>query len=410
MTGKNTFYSPWDYESVGKRHLPGDEYRSAFEIDRDRIIHSTAFRRLQSKTQVYVTGQSDQYRTRLTHSIEVAQIGRSLVNYLNRRSEHLSPDYQIDSALVEAACLSHDLGNPPIGHKGESRLNELMDPWGGFEGNAQSLRILTDIVRGDKRGISKGGMQPTRALLDGILKYKIVGKENTRNKAKFLYPEQRDVLAWVHEDLELDRLSQTGTQVRSIECAVMDLSDDIAYTTSDLFDGVKQSVLSPKQVREFWERTELAASPELKDDLDAVLKGEFPMSRFVAGLIGRWITSIDLNAVERPFKDVPRYGYTLSMQTAAKGELMALRALNYELIYNSDYVKTPETAGVKILEELFTYYRDVVLEKRSVLKELPLPRGVAEEQNISIKMRHVCDWVAGMTDNFAIRLHKRLKL
>mgnify|MGYP002639064824 CR=1 FL=1 len=408
MIIKNTFYTEWDCESVGERHLPDNEYRNAFEIDRDRIIHSTAFRRLQGKTQVYVTGQSDQYRTRLTHSIEVAQIGRSIANYLNRTAPLLSPDYQIDSALVEAACLAHDLGNPPIGHKGESRLNELMDPWGGFEGNAQSLRILTDIVRGDKRWVSNSGMQATRACLDGILKYKIVGKENTANGAKFLYPEQGEILSWVHGDSKLDQLAQTGTQVRSIECAIMDLSDDIAYTTSDLFDGVKQSLIMPAQVEAFWDEQYPEASPTLRAQVDDVLKDRFPMSRFIASLIGRWIYAISLEQVENPFLGVPRYQYRLGIGEEAYAELMALRALNYRLIYSSDYVRIPETAGVEILEALFLYYRDAVLGKRPVLEILPLPAGIQDQNDADQKMRIVCDWVAGMTDNHAIRLHAYL--
>lgn len=409
MFNKNKFYSEWDCATLGERHLPEDEYRSAFEIDRDRIIHSTAFRRLQSKTQVYVTGQSDQYRTRLTHSIEVAQIGRSMVNYLNRKSHYLSPEFHIDNALVEAACLAHDLGNPPIGHQGESRLNELMDSWGGFEGNAQSLRILTDIVRGDRRGIGKGGMQPTRALLDAVLKYKVVGKANTSNGAKFLYPDQEKVRSWVHEDTELDARTQKGDSVRSIECEMMDLSDDIAYTTSDLFDGVKQSVLSAQQVQAYWDTEYPEVSDLLRSELDEVLQGKFPMSRFVATLIGRWITSVSLKELPNPLKPVPRYQFGLAIGETAMQELQALRALNYALIYNSDYVKRPETAGVKILEELFIYYRDAVLGKRPVHEKLPLPRGIAEAEDESVKMRHVCDWLSGMTDNFAIRLQSQLK-
>ncbi|MCF7839892.1 MAG: dNTP triphosphohydrolase, partial [Candidatus Marinimicrobia bacterium] len=168
---QNGFYTAWDQETLGERSISKGEYRNAFEIDRDRVIHSTAFRRLQGKTQVYVTGQNDQYRTRLTHSIEVAQIGRSIVNYLNRSTSRMNETFFIDPALVEAICLSHDLGNPPIGHQGESRLNALMDPWEGFEGNAQSLRILTNIIRGESVGMRRGGLTPTRALVDGILKY-----------------------------------------------------------------------------------------------------------------------------------------------------------------------------------------------------------------------------------------------
>ncbi len=408
MTIKNTFYTDWDCESVGERHLPENEYRNAFEVDRDRIIHSTAFRRLQGKTQVYVTGQSDQYRTRLTHSIEVAQIGRSIANYLNRSTPFLTQVHQIDSALVEAACLAHDLGNPPIGHKGESRLNELMDPWGGFEGNAQSLRILTDIVRGDRRWFSNGGMQATRACLDGILKYKIVGKKNSAHGAKFLYPEQAKILSWVHADPKLDELAQNGTQIRSIECAIMDLADDIAYTTSDLFDGVKQSLISPRQVEAYWQDHYPAASPSLRAEVQDVLKDKYPMSRFIASLIGRWIYAISLELIEEPFLKVPRYQYRLRIGEEAYAELMALRALNYSLIYNSDYVRIPESAGVEILEELFLYYRDAVLAKRKVLEILPLPLGIHDQHDEDQKMRIVCDWVAGMTDNHAIRLHAYL--
>ncbi len=409
MTIENTFYTPWDCESVGARHLPENEYRNAFEIDRDRIIHSTAFRRLQGKTQVYVTGQSDQYRTRLTHSIEVAQIGRSVVNYLNRSSEFLTSAYQIDSALVEAACLAHDLGNPPIGHKGESRLNELMDPWGGFEGNAQSLRILTDIVRGDRRAYANSGMQATRACLDSILKYKIVGKENSARGAKFLYPEQQEILSWVHDNPELDTRSQAGEQIRPIECAIMDLSDDIAYTTSDLFDGVKQSLLTPVQVNAFWEDEYPDVSDVLKAEVDQVLKNQYPMSRFVAGLIGRWIYAISIISVSDPYVKVPRYKYQLTLEPEAQAELSALRALNYNLIYNSQYVKIPESAGVEILEDLFNYYRDMVMGIRPAMESLPLPAGILEQDDETHKMRMVCDWVAGMTDNHAIRLHSYLK-
>jgi dGTPase len=408
MLETNTFYTDWDKESLGERHLPENEYRNAFEIDRDRIIHSTAFRRLQSKTQVYVTGQSDQYRTRLTHSIEVAQIGRSIVNFLNRSSDQLNQEHYIDSALVEAACLAHDLGNPPIGHKGESRLNELMDPWGGFEGNAQSLRILTDIVRGDQRPFSNAGMQPTRGCLDAILKYKVVGKENTSQGAKFLYPDQKEILAWVHSDPQLDDLAQSGTQIRSLECAIMDLSDDIAYTTSDLFDGYKQRVLTSEQVHDFWEDTHPDVSPKMRADLDEVLKGHYPMSRFVAGLIGRWIYAIQLDEFPQPFIPVPRFGYSIKLNSDAQAELQALRKLNYRLIYDSDYVKIPESAGVQILEELFVYYRDVVLKTRDPIDALPLPAGVDRQTTVAGKMRRICDWVAGMTDNYALTLHAHL--
>ncbi|MBI1754685.1 dNTP triphosphohydrolase, partial [Candidatus Azambacteria bacterium] len=163
---KNTFYSDFDTECWGEtRH---SDYRTPFEVDRDRIIHSSAFRRLQAKTQVFLSGEYDFYRTRLTHSLEVAQIGRSICKFLVKQSPLLSDEFYIDSDLVEAVCLSHDLGHPPFGHSGEKILNALMATFGGFEGNAQTLRMITEIIfsgNGERKG-----MAPTRAFLDGVLK------------------------------------------------------------------------------------------------------------------------------------------------------------------------------------------------------------------------------------------------
>ena len=184
---ENTFYNDFDMQCLTKDR-PSD-YRSPFEIDRDRIIHTSAFRRLQAKTQVFLSGEYDFYRTRLTHSLEVAQIGRSICKFLQHKSPLLSDEFTIDSNLVEAICLSHDLGHPPFGHSGERTLNELMKPFGGFEGNAQTLRLIAETIYSS--GGERRGMNPTRAFLDGILKYKTPygALENPENH--FVYDEQR---------------------------------------------------------------------------------------------------------------------------------------------------------------------------------------------------------------------------
>ena len=140
----NDFYKDYDLERFNES-TRDEDYRTEFQIDRDRIIHSSEFRRLQGKTQVFLPGEYDFYRTRLTHSIEVAQIGRSICNYLKKTDHRLNENFFIDADLVEAACLTHDLGHPPFGHAGERTLNKLMQPYGGFEGNAQTLRLLTKI-------------------------------------------------------------------------------------------------------------------------------------------------------------------------------------------------------------------------------------------------------------------------
>src|SRR5246127_4115013 len=134
---RNGFYNSSDLESLHPREP--DDFRSPFEVDRDRIIYSSAFRRLQAKTQVFVSCEFDFYRPRLTHSLEVAQIGRSICSFLNQTSSFLAADFCIDPDLVEAVCLAHDLGHSPFGHAGERSLHHLMRDLGGFEGNAQSL-------------------------------------------------------------------------------------------------------------------------------------------------------------------------------------------------------------------------------------------------------------------------------
>ena len=141
---KNNFYTNFDLERL-KPSDRSNDYRSPFQIDRDRIIHSSEFRRLQGKTQVFLPGEYDFYRTRLTHSIEVAQIGRSICHFLYvKENDSFSEDYFIDPDLVEAICLAHDLGHPPFGHAGERILHKLMTKYGGFEGNAQTLRLVAE--------------------------------------------------------------------------------------------------------------------------------------------------------------------------------------------------------------------------------------------------------------------------
>ncbi|MCF7801197.1 MAG: dNTP triphosphohydrolase [Candidatus Marinimicrobia bacterium] len=409
---QNGFYTAWDQETLGERSISKGEYRNAFEIDRDRVIHSTAFRRLQGKTQVYVTGQNDQYRTRLTHSIEVAQIGRSIVNYLNRSTSRMNETFFIDPALVEAICLSHDLGNPPIGHQGESRLNALMDPWEGFEGNAQSLRILTNIIRGESVGMRRGGLTPTRALVDGILKYKVVGKANTPRRAKFLYPDQAAVVGWVHPDFEILSRCQSGDRVRSLECDIMDLADDIAYTTSDLFDGYKQRVLQIKDVQAFITANGAEIDGELADKLVAVLQRKYSMERLVATLIGRWIHGMQLEYDASAPIDSNRYRFRLVFDESLRAELLFFKALNYRLIYQSNYVKEPEAKGVKILEALFCYFRDVVLGNQEPIGDVRLSPGrqqaIDQAPDEAARMRLVCDHVSGMTDRYAIGLWEKL--
>ena len=161
----NTFYNDFDCEELDPRD---PDYRSVFQRGRDRLIHNAAFRRLQAKTQVFLSGEYDFYRTRLTHSIEVAQIAGSIARYLNSSSDSLGPDCHIDIALVESAALAHDIGHPPFGHRGELALDELMRHHGGFRHNMQVLRVVDSLER---RSPDYPGLNLTREVRESLLKH-----------------------------------------------------------------------------------------------------------------------------------------------------------------------------------------------------------------------------------------------
>ncbi|MCB1207551.1 MAG: dNTP triphosphohydrolase, partial [Verrucomicrobiae bacterium] len=271
---RNHFYGAVDEERIGGEKPPREgEHRTPFQVDRDRIIHTSAFRRLQNKTQVFFSGEYDFYRTRLTHSIEVAQIGRSLCDRLNRTSALLGPEFYLDSDLVEAVCLSHDIGHPPFGHTGERTLHRLMESYGGFEGNAQTLRILATILFGPDRG-----MNPTRALMDGVLKYKTLHGEIADQRNHFLYADQAALLDFAMAGKPFPGGLPPGTKrngFRSIECRVMDWADDTAYSLNDIADGIQAGFIQVDQIERWAENRTLtdAQSRFLAELVEAIRRG-----------------------------------------------------------------------------------------------------------------------------------------
>jgi dGTPase len=281
---ENRFYGEFDFAHLpGKR--PENDHRTPFQIDRDRVLFSSAFRQLQSKTQVFQSGEYDFYRTRLTHTIEVARIARSIAEYLNQTSDRLRPDFQLDPDLVEAVGLAHDLGHPPFGHIGERKLNELMGPFGGFEGNAQTLRILTKLIYA--RPNRPSGMKPTRAFLDGILKYKALHKEHPASGTEtkefpdnhFLYDDQAELRDFVFDGTALDSLGpEQLNSLKSIECQIMDWADDTAYSLHDIVDGIKAGFITPDTLRKWADALDDLSSYQLQtlDDLvDEIRSGGY---------------------------------------------------------------------------------------------------------------------------------------
>jgi dGTPase len=416
---KNHFYRPFDTEVCGRARKP--DYRTPFQIDRDRIIHSAAFRKLQSKTQVFLSGEFDFYRTRLTHSLEVAQIGRSICHYVSTcEGSPLRDDFCIDADLVEAICLSHDLGHPPFGHGGERKLHELMRGHGGFEGNAQTLRLLTEILwTTDAKGSI--GMAPTRAFLDGVLKYKTLFAENPQAENHFIYDEQVQYRAFVLGDDGLPAGFGPGpalNKFRSIECQIMDWADDTAYSLHDISDGVRAGFLTFEKIERWadekhpdWrEHSESEVFRWIRALEEAIRNDE--LERMVGSKIGECVRACRLASWENPMAArTNRYAFRLEIDHAISREITFYKVMAYDIIFCSPQIYQMEHKGRSILQDLFETFLDNYLPGNPhPVHVLPptVARLIKEEPTESGKIRRVCDHIASMTDGHARRTWKRL--
>ncbi|HEY4988599.1 MAG TPA: dNTP triphosphohydrolase, partial [Opitutaceae bacterium] len=369
----NRFYRPFDSETLGGSRKT--DYRNAFQIDRDRIIHAHAFRKLQSKTQVFLSGEYDFYRTRLTHSMEVAQIGRSICHYLRATKGPLRDDFFIDGDLVEAVCLAHDLGHPPFGHSGERTLQELMRPWGGFEGNAQTLHLLMETMYQERDGVR--GMQPTRALMDGVLKYKtLYGQFKAPPQNHFLYDTQRDALAFVFGGARIPRRLGPGEKLnafKSVECQIMDWADDAAYSLNDIVDGVKTGFLTLDRI-EAWAEAKVddALGLRLLDELlDAVRTGR--LEGIFSSRIGAFITACRLRERDNFMAETTnRYRYELVVAPEAQRQALFYKALANDVIFESSQLQQLEHKARTILFALWdSCWSNYVEPGRRVIRILP---------------------------------------
>lgn len=415
---QNRFYQAFDTERASGFDTSGD-FRSPFQIDRDRVLHTPAFRRLQSKTQVFWSGEYDFYRTRLTHSLEVAQIGKSICQWLRHSSDLLEDDFFIDGDLVEAICLSHDLGHPPFGHAGERSLNHFMADYGGFEGNAQTLRLLTERIFSQ----SRRGMDPSRAFLDGVLKYKSLWSElktttGKRPKNHFLYDAQARQLDWAMGGNDFPSELVPGKVrdgFKSIECQIMDWADDTAYSLNDLADSVKAGFLTVDRIERWAERKGISA--EEGTPLAALLKairGQ-RIEPFVGKLIGKYIQAAHLESDTNLLSATShRYALKLVIDAEVRAESELFKELAYEIVFLSPQLKQLEHKGSYMLRRLWD-----VMEQRYVLGEdidgqdfALMPDAdaseIAEAGSKEEKARLVCDFLAGMTDGYAARTFRRL--
>ena len=413
----NRFYGSFDTERRSGR--ADEDFRTAFQIDRDRVLHTPAFRRLQNKTQVFWSGEYDFYRTRLTHSLEVAQIGRSICHWLMTRVDGpLSPDFHVDADLVEAACLSHDIGHPPFGHAGERTLNHLMKPWGGFEGNAQTLRLLTERIFSAKRS----GMDPSRAFADSVLKYKSLWSELKRGEETpenhFLYDFQHEWLDWAlggHDFPAELTPGEVRDGFKSIECQIMDWADDAAYSLNDLADSVKAGFLGLEKIERWAEKREapMGEGTPLGELVKALRRGR--MDPFVGSRIGRYVKATRLaEDVNFLSGTTNRYRYRLEVDEEVRAESKLFKKLAFEVVFLSPQLKQLEHKGSHLLRGLWELF-----EKRYVRggridgQDFQLlPEDAAEEIQRAgserERARLVCDFLAGMSDGYAVRTYQRL--
>ena len=408
---ENSFYNDFDREELEPRE---PDYRSVFQRGRDRLIHNASFRRLQAKTQVFLSGEYDFYRTRLTHSIEVGQIAASIARFLNHTSNQLRPDFRIDTALVESCALAHDIGHPPFGHAGEGRLHELMLPWGGFEGNAQTLRLITEIIF--TSGRSRRGLNPTRAFMDGVLKYKTLFSQWEDPRRHYLYDDQRKYLDFVLGGRPFPAELTPGKVLngfRSLECQIMDWADDTAYSLNDLVDSANAGFITLARVQRWASDQELDAdeAAAIEDLAAALASGN--LERVMNRKIGTFVETCRLVERDNFMSGVTnRYRFGLAVDPRAVKEQKLFARLAHGLVFRSPQVCQLEHKGGTMLDRLFGALLDNYLVDGP--PRLVLLSGDFESEMAAAgddrprQARIICDYLAGMTDGFAGRIYKRM--
>ena len=363
-------------KSRGRIHYePSSPLRSAYQRDRDRVIHSTAFRRLKHKTQVFVNTTGDHYRTRITHSLEVAQIARTLAKHFN-----------LNEDLCETLSLSHDLGHTPFGHAGEDSLNECMDSYGGFDHNIQTLRIVNIL---ETKYYNFNGLNLSLETIDGLVKHNgpvndtksldlILGKNFFKNKINF-------------------------KKNSSLEAQLASISDDIAYNSHDLEDGLRANLYKVDDLRKIPILNEIVK----KHNKFTKTKGpELMIRQVIRDIINEMVTDVisntKKNIKEKKIKNIRDVYNHESLLASFSKEMshfdITIKSFLKEKMYFSKDVLKKTNMGKKIIKFLF-------------FKIKKNPSKYIEKKTYKNKIfeRSICDFIAGMTDRYAINLYNNLK-
>ena len=362
------------FKSKGRLiYEPKNKYRSPFQRDRDRIIHSASFRRLKHKTQVFVNTEGDHYRTRITHSIEVAQIARSIAKYLN-----------VNDDLAETLSLAHDLGHTPFGHAGEIALNECMSKHGGFDHNLQTLRIVMFL---EHKYLKFKGLNLSIETLDGLIKHngpyheisklnKIIGKKNFKGKLNF-------------------------NKNTSLEAQISAISDDIAYNNHDIQDGIKANLFKLEdliEIKFFKEIYKSYKSNIKKKDKNIIIYQIIrdSINLMVEDVINNTLLNIKDNKIKKYSDIINNKKQIVSFSNKFKSIEQEIKLFLRLKMYNNRSVLNKNNNGKKIITKLF-----LEISKK--------PKKYINNYQNKNQFRSISDYISGMTDRYAIQLHKSLK-
>jgi len=362
------------------RHVAEEEsaFRSPFQRDRDRIIHAGAFRRLKHKTQVFVEHEGDYFRTRLTHSIEVAQVARTIARALG-----------LNEDLTEAVALAHDFGHTPFGHTGEDALNALMAPYGGFDHNAQALKIVTSLERSYA---DFDGLNLTWETLEGLAKH----NGPVTGELPFALSDYN-----ARHDLELDTHASGEAQVAAV-------SDDIAYNNHDLADGLRAGLFTDAEAAElpivgaaYAEVDALHPGLEVKRRRAEALRRVFGVmvADVIAEARGRLAEIRPGSVAELRGLDRPMVRFSAPLFA----DLKEIRGFLFQHMYRAPAVVAMRVRVTKVVEELFALY----MAQPALLPE-DWKDDVQRAQDATARARLVADYIAGMTDRYALQAHARL--
>lgn len=432
----------WFARRLDKATARNADHRSPYQRDRARVLHSASFRRLQSKTQIMGSRGSDFYRTRLTHSLEAAQIGSGISSQLRYKHPELCQALLPESDnLIESICLAHDIGHPPFGHGGEVALHYMMRNDGGFEGNGQTLRIVARLETFSENY----GMNLTRRTLLGLMKYpqtlnQLSSQEqpdipiNFRqlkstlwHPPKGLYNDDQDIIDWILSPLSdpdralfqqqtqpESRFQHAKTYYKSLDCSVMELADDIAYGIHDLEDAVVTGIISSNDFEQH-----VVNKLALIDDIwlqgfcvgltDKLFSNKHHLQKDVIGdLVNYLITAIeltDLNTATGTTFDEPLLRYNATLPESSAQVLQIFKQFVLKFVIKQTNIQRKEYRGQQIVMELFEALSSDPIKLLPSNTSMRWLHAKNTQQN---HQRIIADYIGGMTDDYAMRLYQSL--